>query len=92
MLARARIIVIGRVQGVFYRSFTQKSALKIGLKGWVRNLPNGDVEVLCDGEKENIEKLIKELWEGPPLSKVKDVLVEWKEYKPEFRDFTIKYR
>ncbi|HIH39972.1 MAG TPA: acylphosphatase [Halobacteria archaeon] len=92
MFARARIIVKGKVQGVFYRAFTQRSALRLGLKGWVRNLPNGDVEVLCEGEKESIEELIKELWEGPPLSKVKDVTISWEDYKSEFRDFTIKHR
>lgn len=93
MFARARITVKGKVQGVFYRAFTQRSALNLGLKGWVRNLPNGDVEILCEGDKERIEDLIKKLWEGPPLSNVKDVVVEWDEYeyKSEFRDFTIKH-
>ncbi|BDC35435.1 acylphosphatase [Candidatus Methanoliparum sp. LAM-1] len=91
MFARAKIIVQGKVQGVFYRVFTQKNALKLGLKGWTRNLPNGDVEIICEGDKESIEELIKKLWEGPPLSKVDNVEICWEEYKSEFKDFTIKY-
>jgi len=91
MFARAKIIVKGKVQGVFYRAFTQKNALKLGLKGWTRNLPNGDVEIICEGDKESIKELIKKLWRGPPLSKVDNVEIYWEEYKSEFKDFTIKY-
>ncbi len=91
MLTGAHIIIEGRVQGVFFRAFTQKNALKLKIKGRVRNTPDGCVEVICEGRKEDIEGLIKELWKGPAFSIPRDVRTEWKEYKSEFKDFAIKY-
>jgi Acylphosphatases len=49
MLTGAHIIIGGRVQGVFFRAFTRKNALKLKIKGWVRNIPDGGVEVICEG-------------------------------------------
>jgi len=86
---RAHVIVSGRVQGVFFRYETKKEALKRGVKGWVRNLPTGEVEAVFEGEKEDVEEMIKFCRKGPPLAKVKDVKVSWEEYKGEFEDFKI---
>ncbi len=89
MKVRVHVIVSGRVQGVFFRYETKKEALKRGVKGWVRNLPTGEVEAVFEGEKEDVEEMIKFCRKGPPLAKVKDVKVSWEEYKGEFEDFKI---
>jgi len=89
MKARAHIFVSGRVQGVFFRDQTQRWASSLGVTGWVRNLENGRVEAIAEGEKENIKSLISHLKEGPPLAIVEEVDVNWKEYKDEFKDFRI---
>lgn len=62
---RVHIHVSGRVQGVFYRSNTRRRALELGLTGWVRNLPDGRVEAIVEGEEEQVEKLIQWCRRGP---------------------------
>lgn len=89
MKARARILISGKVQGVFYRDHTQRWASSMRLSGWVRNLADGRVEALVEGEKEQIEDLERKLKKGPPLSRVENVHTEWEEYKGEFLDFRI---
>lgn len=89
----AHIFVIGFVQGVGYRRFVRHHAAKIGLTGWVTNLPDNRVEAIFSGSKEQIEKIISICKKGPFLSEVKDVLVEWEESPAgggeEFKDFRI---
>lgn len=65
--------VSGRVQGVFYRAFTQETARRLGLTGWVRNLPDGRVELVACGEPSRIAELESRLWQGPPHAKVEAV-------------------
>jgi len=89
MKARARILVSGRVQGVFFRDHTRIWAGSLGVTGWVRNLRDGRVEVLGEGEREKIEELIARLKEGPPLAQVETVDVAWEDFHGEFRDFRI---
>lgn len=89
--ARAHLIVKGLVQGVFYRATTQETAQSIGITGWVRNLANGDVEVVAEGEKEQIEKLISWCRKGPPVARVSSVEVEWQEAKGEYSSFGMRY-
>jgi acylphosphatase len=91
MKARARIVVSGRVQGVFFRDHTRRWASSLNLTGWVRNLSDGRVEALAEGDKEDIEKLAARLQEGPPLAHVDNVEVEWEDYKGDFKDFRITY-
>ena len=81
--------ISGRVQGVFFRDHTRRWAASMGLSGWVRNLPDGRVEALVEGEKEKILSLEGRLKEGPPLSRVVSVQAEWEEYTGEFSDFRI---
>ena len=69
-----KITVKGCVQGVFYRASTKEEALKLGLKGYVRNLPNGDVLIEAEGDKEQLDKLVNWCHTGPPLSEVTEVL------------------
>ena len=81
--------VEGRVQGVSFRGFTRRLAQELHLKGWVRNLYDGRVEVLAEGDKAGIESLIERLKAGPPFARVESVSVRWSEYTGEFPDFKI---
>jgi len=92
MKARAHIKVTGRVQGVYYRSTAKEVAVEKRLTGWVRNLPDGSVEIVVEGEKEKIEEFIKWCWKGPPLAIVKNLEVKWEEYKNEFNNFEVRYK
>ncbi len=79
-----RIIVNGRVQGVFFRKYTMDFAQSIAIQGKVRNLKNGDVEIFAQGTSNQIEKLITWTYQGSPLSKVENVLVEELEKDAEY--------
>ena len=89
--AALHAIVKGHVQGVYFRAFTEKEAVSLGLKGYVRNLPSGDVEVLAEGEREKLEELVKQLKIGPPHSKVTQVTTEWLETTEKHNGFRIRY-
>ncbi|WP_126453941.1 acylphosphatase [Sulfuriflexus mobilis] len=69
-------IVSGHVQGVFYRAATQEQALSLGLKGWVRNLADGRVELKACGPAQQLQQLQDWLWQGPPHAQVNDVVCE----------------
>ncbi len=88
---RAHIVVKGRVQGVFYRASTKEEADRLGINGWVRNREDGGVEILAEGDEEVIKELIEWCKKGPPNAKVKEVKVDWGEYKGEFKNFSIKW-
>ena len=66
----------GRVQGVFYRAWTQEQALRTGLSGWVKNLPDGRVELKACGLEQQLKQLQDWLWQGPPKSQVNEVVCE----------------
>jgi acylphosphatase len=90
-LASVKVIVYGYVQGVFFRDFTYRRARELGLTGYVRNLPSRAVEVLAEGERINLEKLIGHLKTGPPGAAVENVEVSWSEYTGSYSHFGIKY-
>jgi len=75
MQQQLRVRVTGRVQGVGYRDFTQKAARRLGIDGWVRNLPDGSVEALLCAEAAAIERMLDQLRAGPPFSRVTGVVV-----------------
>jgi acylphosphatase len=79
MKSQIRILIKGRVQGVYYRNYTQEFALNLGIKGKVRNLKNGDVEIFAQGAKEQLDSLINWTKKGSPLSKVTDVSFDERE-------------
>jgi len=89
--SRAHIYVSGRVQGVFFRDWTRRKAKELEIFGWVRNLNDGRVEAVFEGEKEKIEKMIELTKKGPILAKVNKLEIEWQEFQAEFSDFEIKY-
>jgi acylphosphatase len=72
---RARVVVSGRVQGVWFRESTRRRAEELGVGGWVRNLPDGRVEALFEGPDDRVRSAIEFLQVGPPLARVQDVAV-----------------
>ncbi|MFA4015323.1 MAG: hypothetical protein RUDDFDWM_000403 [Candidatus Fervidibacterota bacterium] len=88
---RLHAIVYGLVQGVGYRYFTIWEASKLGLTGYVRNLSDGSVEVVAEGSKEELDKLLEKLHQGPPAARVRKVIVNWSEAKGEFDRFEVKF-
>jgi len=84
---RVHILIKGLVQGVFFRQTTQQMAEILGLKGWVRNTPDGKVEAVFEGEKEKVEKMLDWAKKGPTSARVDGVDVKWEEYKGEFKEF-----
>lgn len=90
-MERAHIFVSGIVQGVYYRYNTMKKAREFNLKGWVRNLVDGRVEIVCEGERVDIERLIEWCRKGPPGAHVENISVEFQEFRGEFNQFEIRY-
>ena len=91
MKARAHARISGMVQGVFFRYETQALAEEIGVRGWVRNTPDGGVEAIFEGEREKVEQMLDFCRKGPPGARVIDVEVKWEPYKGEFSGFNIRY-
>ena len=83
------IIIKGKVQGVSFRYFTLKQAQELNIVGWVRNIPNGTVEAVAQGNKINLELFIKKLKLGPSLSMVDDVILNWKHQEKDYENFAI---
>ena len=83
--------VRGRVQGVFFRAFTQRCARQLGISGYVRNLRDGSVEVWAAGKKTQLELFLNYLRAGPPASNVTEVIVDWLEHTGEYNGFHIEY-
>ena len=83
--------VSGRVQGVFFRYETQDEAVKHEVSGWVRNLQDGRVEAVFEGEKETVDKLIEFCKRGPTGARVTNVEIAWEGFKGEFQGFRIRY-
>ena len=91
-LASVQAIVYGLVQGVFFRAFVNRLATRLGLTGYVRNLPGGEaVEVHAEGEKKHLEELIGYLKIGPPGAEVEKVETNWAEYTGSYSQFSIRY-
>ena len=87
MNSRIHIFVYGDVHGVFFRANTTSTAKQLGVTGFVRNRSDGSVEVIAEGEKEKLEKLLEYCHHGPEAATVEKVKSEWEEYKGEFSDF-----
>jgi len=88
---RVHIFVSGRVQGVFFRTETQKKAERFRITGFVRNLSDGRVEAILEGEREKVEKVIEWARRGPFFAKVNEVEIKEENYKGEFKNFEIRY-
>ncbi|MGB7291259.1 MAG: acylphosphatase [Thermodesulfobacteriota bacterium] len=88
---RVNIIVEGRVQGVFYRARTIEKARELQLNGWVKNRIDGTVEIVAEGNKQDLERLVDWSQHGPKHAHVTKVEVKWEPFVDEFTDFTVKY-
>jgi acylphosphatase len=86
---RARVIISGRVQGVFFRVETQRAAERIGVKGWVRNQADGTVAAVFEGPKQSVDQAIQWCWQGSPMSEVTDVAVQWETPSGQYAAFDI---
>lgn len=91
MNARCHLIVSGFVQGVNFRFYTRDVARRLGLKGWVRNRMEGDVEIVAEGTEDKVKAFVDWARKGPPGARVRDVKLHWEEYKAEFTDFRIAF-
>ena len=88
---RAHAVIHGRVQGVFFRASTREEALRIGVGGWVRNLPDGSVEALFEGATLKVEEILGWCHKGPPGARVSGVDIAFEPFKGEFKHFEIRY-
>jgi acylphosphatase len=81
----SNIIVKGVVQGVGFRYFVFRIATRFGLKGYIKNLFNGDVEIDIEGDRSMIEELIKEIKIGPRFAHITDMVINWKEVDKHYK-------
>ena len=90
-MKRVRVYIDGLVQGVFFRGATRRAAADLNLTGWVRNMEDGRVEVVLEGEDSDVEKMIAWCKVGPPSAKVEKVTTTEEHYTGGFPDFSIKH-
>jgi acylphosphatase len=83
--------IYGRVQGVNFRYYTQKEAMAHGLNGWVANRYDGSVELVAEGEKSALQKLLAFVHRGPPSARVDRVQTDWSQATGEFNRFRVRY-
>lgn len=89
---RIQLVVRGRVQGVFYRATAQREARTHGLTGWVKNRPDGCVEMVVEGEEDAVKDFLAWAQQGPATARVDKVETKWRSYTGEFSDFRIAKR
>jgi acylphosphatase len=90
-LAHLKATVHGKVQGVYYRAFASRIAKSLSLKGYVRNLTSGDVELEAEGDKGLLEELLLRLKAGPDGAEVEKIDITWPEYTGKYRAFDVRY-
>ncbi len=89
--SRAHVYYSGRVQGVGFRFTAERIALDLGVTGWVKNLSDGRVEVLCEGPRERIEALLEGIRRSPLGSKITKTACAWESPTDEFPDFRVEF-
>ena len=88
---RAHVIIRGRVQGVFFRMETKRAADGFGVFGWVKNLLDGNVEAVFEGDRDQVDAVLDWCREGPLRAEVSEVNVDWEDYTGEFSGFAIDF-
>jgi acylphosphatase len=88
-LKQLQLFIRGRVQGVYFRASTQREARRLGLTGWVRNRPDGSIEILAEGEEAAIRELYGWAQKGPTAARVERVDTRWRSYAGEYAEFRI---
>lgn len=89
--ARAHVFISGMVQGVYFRALTVEAARSASLSGWVRNLKDGRVEIVMEGDKEDVQHVIDWCHVGPPPARVDNVEIFWEEPTGEFKGFEARH-
>jgi acylphosphatase len=87
---RVHLVIEGLVQGVSFRAFASDEALKLGLKGWVKNLPDGRVETIAEGPRDRLEAFVAWCQHGPDMARVSGVNTDWASATDEFRSFGVR--
>lgn len=91
MKIRAHVIITGKVQGVFYRAETAARARRLNIAGWVRNLPDGRVEAVFEGEEVNVQNIVDFCRRGPPNAYVINLELKRQEWTGQFDKFSVRY-
>ena len=86
---RINLVIRGRVQGVYFRASAQREARRLGLTGWVKNRADGSVEVLAEGEEDQVKDFLSWAQHGPSTARVDKVDTRWRSYPGEFAEFRI---
>ncbi|HTL71110.1 MAG TPA: acylphosphatase [Candidatus Eisenbacteria bacterium] len=89
---RAHVYYSGRVQGVGFRFTAERFALDLGLTGWVKNLPDGRVEVVCEGPRDRIEAFLEKIKQSPLGRGIQRAACTWQDATSEFTDFTVEFQ
>lgn len=90
-LIQGRLVFKGQVQGVGFRYFVLKKASWFGITGYVKNLVNGGVKVVAEGEKSEVEGFFREIRQGPVSAAINDIYEEWSPYTGNFETFQVEY-
>jgi acylphosphatase len=90
-MKRNHVIIEGKVQGVFFRANTHRMATSLGLAGWVRNLPDGRVEAVFEGDEKNLAVMLDWCWKGPPYAVVRRADITEEPYTGDYGNFSIRY-
>jgi acylphosphatase len=88
---RVHLTIDGLVQGVAFRAYTEEEARRLGVQGWVRNLPDGRVEAEAEGERSAVEALVAWCRHGPPAARVEAVQASWSAYRGDLGTFTTRH-
>lgn len=91
MKVRAHVFIAGRVQGVFFRAQAMERAVRLGVNGWVRNLRDGRVEAVFEGEEVLVKAMVEFCRRGPPSAEVTDFHLDWEPFKGEFGNFKLRH-
>ncbi len=90
-MKRIRVYISGVVQGVFFRAATRRAATDLNLTGWVRNMEDGRVEAVFEGDDEQIDKMLSWCKIGPPAARVENIAAAEEHYTGGFHGFSIKH-
>jgi len=90
-LVHLKAVVHGKVQGVYYRAFVSHAAKALSIKGFVRNTRSGEVELEAEGDRINIDELLRQLYIGPPEAMVKKIDTTWSAFQGLYKSFEVRY-
>jgi acylphosphatase len=88
-LKRIHLVIRGRVQGVYFRASAAREAKRLGLTGWVKNRPDNAVELVAEGEEDQVKDFLAWAQHGPSTARVDKIETRWRSYTGEFASFTI---